>query len=104
MGSMKVDLVTVELASGDVHENLRITVGDRLRLEEVGRTNGWKVGHSDSTHLVEQQAFLAYAVLKRLGLYIGGFETFRNTDVVDLQIQNGAAELGDPTPAVAGID
>lgn len=104
MGSMKVDLVTVEVSSGEVHQDMRITVGDRLRLEEVGRTNGWKVGQPDSTHLIEQQTFLAYAVMKRRGLYAGGFETFRNQDLVDLEIQNGVAELGDPTPAVAGTD
>lgn len=98
---MKLTLVTVELASGEVIEDLRVTMQDRLKLEKTGRVQKWEVGKVDSTHMTTQQTFLAWASATRLGHYNGTFEQFRDTDLADLEFKEAEAVIGDPTQPAA---
>ncbi len=94
---MKLTLVSVELASTEVLEDLRVTMPDRLKLERTGRVQKWDVSKVDSTHMTTQQVFLAWAAATRLGHYNGTFEQFRDTDLVDLHFKEAEAVIGDPT-------
>jgi hypothetical protein len=94
---MKLTLITVELASGEVIEDLRVTIQDRLKMERTGRVQKWDVGNPDSTHMTTQQVYLAWAASTRLGHYNGTFEQFRDTDLADLEFKQAEAVLGDPT-------
>jgi hypothetical protein len=94
---MKLTLITVEFATGEVIEDMRVTMQDRLKLEKTGRVQKWEVGQADSTHLTTQQAFLAWAAATRLGHYEGTFEQFRDSDLSDLEFKAAEAVIGDPT-------
>lgn len=95
--SISKDFITVELADGTIIKDVRVTIPDRLRMEEVGKVNGWKVGQADSPHFQTQQVFLAYAALSRTGQYSGKFEDFRTKDCLDIDLRTEAADATDPT-------
>lgn len=94
---MNITLATIETAAGDVHEDLRITVQDRLKLERTARVNKWGPVATDSPHVTEQQVFLAWSSATRAGHTSATFEVFRDSELVDVQFKNAEAVLGDPT-------
>ena len=101
---MKLTLCTVELADGAVHEDLRITIQDRLRLERTARINKWGPIATDSPHVTEQQVFLAWSATERAGHTTATFERFRDAELADLEFKAAEAELGDPTLPAATND
>lgn len=98
---MRLTVVTIELATGDVHEDLRITIQDRLRLERTARVNKWGPITTDSPHVTEQQVFLAWSAAERAGHTSATFEQFRDAELRDLEFKAAEAELGDPTQPAA---
>lgn len=94
---MKQTLATIELANGDVHEDIRITAQDRLKLETTGRKHNWKVNQADSPYLTTHQQFLVWAALTRLGEIDFTFDQFRETELIDIEFKQAEAELGNPT-------
>ena len=98
---MKLTLVTIETAAGEVHEDLRITVQDRLKLERTARINKWGPVTTDSDHVTEAQVFLAWSAAGRAGHTSATFEQFRDAELADLEFKNAEAILGDPTQPAA---
>lgn len=97
-------LATVELADGTVHTDVRITNPDLLRYRETAQRHGWpslvvKGETGTMPHLNYEDTFTAWAALRRLGLYSGTWETFKDTDCIGLAT---ATETVDPTPPAAG--
>lgn len=99
-------LATVELADGTVHQDIRITNPDLLRYRETAQKHGWPAlvvkGETGTVpHLDYEQTFTAWAALRRLDLYAGTWETFKDTDCVQVATET---EDVDPTPPpAAGI-
>lgn len=96
---MQITFLTVELADGTVHDQVRVTAADRLKLERAGRNRNWQVGSADSTYITTQLYFLGWAVLTRTGALPEGttFEDFTDRLLVDVSSERGEATLGDPT-------
>lgn len=58
--------VSVEMADGTVHENLRVVLKDQIRFGDVRAKHNWPSMEEDPMRF---GAFLAYAAMTRLGLY-----------------------------------
>jgi hypothetical protein len=92
-------LATVELVDGTIHEDVRITNPDLLRYRETAQKHGWPAlvvkGETGTVpHLDYEETFTAWAALRRLGLYAGTWETFKDTDCVAIATET---EDVDPT-------
>ena len=92
-------LATVELADGTVHTDIRIIHPDIMRYRETAQKHSWpalavKDGTGTVPHLDYEDTFTAWAALRRLGLYAGGWEQFKDTDCVALEVET---EHVDPT-------
>ena len=97
---MQINFISTEMADGTVHDKVRVTMQDRLRLERAARNNDWELG--SARNAPSTNAFLAWAGLQRTGAYDGTYEQFTSTDAVDVFVQTGEAVLGNPTEPVAG--
>lgn len=64
--------VTVELTDGRVYGPERIIHADKIALEKTARNRGWDVEKNFAT----TNAFLGWAVAKRVGAYDAGFDEF----------------------------
>jgi hypothetical protein len=99
MGSkLKRRIVTVELATGDI-VTARIIHPDVLRYQETAQKHGWpsltvRDGVGATPHLDYEDTFTAWAALRRTNQYAGKWETFKDTDCVDLVVE---VEDVDPT-------
>lgn len=103
MGTMKLSVATVEMADGTVHENVRITLQDRLRLERTARTRKWDLANANYAPSVN--AFLAWSAVERAGLIgVMTFEDFIAGGANDVNVDSAEAELGDPTQRAATTD
>lgn len=70
--------LSVELADGTEHENIRVIIQDQLAWGKAAKANGWP------TDDFQAPVFLAWKALKRNELYTGDYETFRDQDAVDV--------------------
>jgi hypothetical protein len=105
-------LATVELADGTIHADVRITNPDLLRYRETAQKHGWPAlvvkGETGTVpHLDYEQTFTAWAALRRLGLYAGTWEQFKDTDCVQVATETEEVDPmppadGTPPPAAAG--
>jgi hypothetical protein len=91
MATLKRKVATVELASGEVIE-VRIIHPDVLRYQETAQKHGWPaVTVRDEVgtvpHLSYEDTFCAWAALRRTGQYSGKWETFKDTDCVQLDVE-----------------
>ena len=98
MSKLKRKIVTVELASGEIL-TARVIHPDVLRYQETAQRHGWpsltvrdEVG--SMPHLDYEDTFCAWAALRRTGQYAGKWETFKDTDCIDLAVET---EDVDPT-------
>lgn len=82
--------VTVELVGDLVCGPERIIHADKIALERTAKARNWVVEKNFAT----TNAFLAWAVLKRTGDYVGSFEEFLEV-LVDVYVERG--EAVDPT-------
>jgi hypothetical protein len=94
-------LATVELADGTIHTDVRVTNPDLLRYRETAQRHGWpalvvKNDVGTVPHINYEETFTAWAALRRLGLYGGTWEAFKDTDCVQVATET---EEVDPTPA-----
>lgn len=106
MGQLKRRFATVELADGTVHEDIRIIAADTVRYEETAQRNRWpslvvKDGSGTTPHLDHKERFEIWCALRRLGLYDGKWEQFKDTDLVDFTVE---AETADPTQPAPSPD
>jgi hypothetical protein len=97
-------LATIELADGTIHQDIRVTNPDLLRYREVAQKHGWpslevKNDVGKVPHLDYEQTFTAWAALRRLNLYGGTWEAFKDTDCVQVATET---EEVDPTSPPAG--
>lgn len=97
-------VVTVELADGTVHSDVRVTQADRNRYMETAQKHAWPAlvvrGETGTVpHLNYEPVFLAWAALRRLNLYGGTWETFKDTDCVDLATETLEVDPTTPPPA-----
>lgn len=95
--SMQITYLTTEMIDGTVHDRVRVTAADRIKLERAGRNRNWQVGNSESTYVTTQLYFLAWAGLIRTGA-LGPeltFEDFVNHQLVDVHSERAEAELGE---------
>ena len=104
MPKLKRTLATVELLDGTVHTDVRVTNPDLLRYQETAQKHGWPAlvvkGESGTVpHLDYEQTFTAWAALRRLGLYAGTWEQFKDTDCVQV-----ATETADVDPTIPAPD
>lgn len=99
MGTMKLSVATVEMADGQVHENVRIKLQDRLRAEKHARAHRWDLG--DANFAPSINAFLAWSACERAGLVHCTFEDFNKGECVDLTVEQAEGDLGDPTQTAA---
>ena len=79
---------------------MRIINPDLLRYREPAQKHSWpalavKDGTGTVPHLDYEETFTAWAALRRLKLYTGSWETFKDTDCV--QVASETEEV-DPTP------
>ena len=98
-------LATIELADGTIHENIRVTQADKNRYMETAQKHGWpslvvKNDVGTVPHLNYEPVFTAWAALRRLNLYAGTWETFKDTDCVELATES--EEVDPTTPPAAG--
>jgi hypothetical protein len=95
--ALKPTYANVELTNGVVHEDVRITYGDRLRLEKTMKARGWDGERQPFT----TSGFLAWAALERLGAYTGSYTEFL-ADVLDVQLDDTAADPAEPEDPTSG--
>jgi hypothetical protein len=106
-------LATIELADGTIHQDIRITNPDLLRYRETAQKHSWpalevKNDVGKVPHLDYEQTFTAWAALRRLNLYGGTWETFKDTDCVQVATETEEVDptsppaAGTPPPAAAG--
>jgi hypothetical protein len=105
MPKLQRTLATVELADGTIHADVRITNPDLLRYRETAQKHGWpalvvKNDVGTVPHLDYEETFTAWAALRRLGLYAGTWETFKDTDCV--QVATETEDVDPTTPPAAG--
>lgn len=96
----------VELADGTIHSGIRIINPDQLRYGETAQKHRWPsptVKNEVGTIpiLDYEETFLAWAALRRLDLYAGTWETFKDRDCVAVSIET---EEVDPTRPDTGAD
>ena len=96
---------TVELADGTIHTDIRITNPDLLRYRETAQKHSWpalavKDGTGTVPHLDYEETFTAWAALRRLNLYAGTWEQFKDADCVQLATET--EEVDPTTPPAAG--
>ena len=91
MSKLQRKVVTVELATGEIL-TARIIHPDVLRYQETAQKHGWptltvrdEVG--TMPHLDYEDTFCAWAALRRTGQYAGKWETFKDTDCVELAVE-----------------
>ena len=98
-------LATIELADGTIHTDIRITNPDLLRYQETAQKHSWpslevRNDVGKVPHLDYEKPFTAWAALRRLGLYAGTWETFKDSDCVQLAVET--EEVDPTTPPAAG--
>ena len=98
-------LATIEMADGTVHQDVRIINPDLLRYRETAQKHGWpalnvKDGTGTVPHLDYEETFTAWAALRRLGLYTGTWETFKDSECVAIATET--EEVDPTTPSAAG--
>lgn len=81
-----------ELADGSVHEDIRITSQDRLQFFKTAKVRKW-----DTSDEYAAQVFLTWHALRRSGVAVGEFETFRDEGLVDMHVTDHAGDEADPT-------
>lgn len=89
MSAMKL---TAELADGSIHE-VEVKNPERVRWDITRAKHNWPTAN-EAPFLMT--TFMAWASLKRLGIYSGTFEDFRDTDCVDLDAEGDDAEVATP--------
>jgi hypothetical protein len=100
MGStLKRKVVTVELATGEI-VTARVIHPDVIRYQETAQRHQWptltiKDGAGSTPHLNYEDTFTAWAALRRTNQYAGKWETFKDTDCVELVV-----DVEDVTPTV----
>lgn len=93
------EVADVELADGTIHTGIRIINPDHLRYGETAQKHRWpsltvKNEVGTMPHLNYEDTFLAWAALKRLGLYGETWERFKDQDCVAVAV---STEPVDPT-------
>lgn len=88
--------LTITLSDGSTHE---VEVGnpDRVRWDMTRNRQKWPTA-GDAPFLMT--TFMAWAAMKRLGLYEGTWEQFSETDCVGLDTDADPAEAAEDVPAV----
>lgn len=86
--------VSVEMADGTEHEDVRVTLQDQLQWSDTARKRGW-----DPTDESTAAAFGAWHALKRNGLYDGEWLEFRNRDAVSVGAVDKAGAAADEAGA-----
>lgn len=99
-------IADVELADGSVHTGIRIINPDQLRYGETAQKHRWpsptvKNDVGTIPILDYEETFLAWAAMKRLGLYSETWETFKDKDCVAVSI---STEEVDPTQPATDAD
>lgn len=89
---LKRTVAAVELADGTIYDDIRIINPDRLRYGETAQKHRWpsptvKNDVGTLPILDYEETFLAWAALKRLGLYSGTWEAFKDTDCVAVSME-----------------
>ncbi len=93
---------SVTLDGHDAPVEVTITNPDRVRWDMTRSKHNWPT-FNDAPFL--GTTFLAWAALRREGIYTGTFEDFRDRDAVDVQSYedttdeaDAVGDLGNPTP------
>ena len=90
MGSFELD--------GEVTENLRITTGDKIKLERTARTRKWDMDEN----MFSVTAFMVWAAATRLGKTTLGFDNFCEA-ITDAQLEEPDAEGDEEDEDVSGL-
>lgn len=91
--------ITVTLADSTTHE-VDVTNPDRVRWDMTAAKHKWPA-FTDAPFL--GLTFLAWAALRRLGLYAGNWETFSDTDCIDVEAEKAEDGEGEPDPTRTGL-
>lgn len=97
----------VELADGRIL-TARIINPDTIRYEETARRHGWpglvvEDGKAEFRGNALRDTFESFAALKRTGQYGGSWEAFRETDCVDLTVNEEEVDPTQPVPASGSV-
>lgn len=99
MAGLKRNLVSVELADGNVIGPERIIFADKIRLERTARANSWDLSRDE----IRMGSFFAYAVLERTGQLPREGMTYEELlpELIDVQVssEDPTEADEDPTPA-----
>lgn len=108
MPTLKRRIAIVELAGDRILTDVRITAADTVRYEETATRHKWptmvvntKTETGTVPALDHQERFEIWAALRRLDLYAGSWEAFKDGDLVDYAIDEQEV---DPTQPAASPD
>ena len=97
--AIKPTYASVELSSGEVFTDVRVTYADRVRYESTSKARGWRSEEKPAT----AAGFLAWAALKRLGLIDLSYDAYA-AQLVDVALDDTApAEDGTPDPTQTAL-
>lgn len=101
MAKMSKVYVSVELADGTVHEDVRVTLQDQLQWSKTARAR-----RMDPEDQSTGSAFVAWCALRRNGLYDGSWEEFSTGGALgvtaeEVTPEDGEDGEGDPTNRAA---
>lgn len=95
--TISAPLVDVLMADGTVHEKVKLTIQDQLKLSTTARRRNWDVEDP-----ILGPIFMAWHSLNRRGIYTGTWDAFQDEcEWVDAPKADDEAEVadeGDPTP------
>lgn len=94
---MKRLTIKTDMSDGSTLES-STTMADYLLWERTAKKHGWSTTVADNP--VMWEAFLAWASLRRVGLYEGTWEAFTGGDAVI--VDASPAVKADPTPTEVG--
>lgn len=99
-GTLPGQALTVTMAGGDRHD-VRVLNPDLIRYDLVRARDKTFPSYTEAKFLA--LTYFAFAACKRLGLYTGTWETFRDTDCVDVSdttARDGSDDADPSRPAL----